>query len=621
MELKFRDDINGLRALAVLPVLLFHAEIPQFNGGFLGVDVFFVISGYLITLGLIHEIVGKNFSLIRFYDRRARRIAPALLLVLIVTTILAFFFMLPYDLKNFGQSLVATLSSANNILLYLTSGYWDLAADFKPLSHTWSLSVEEQFYVILPVLLLLVTARKNVSYLLIALLVPCVSSYFVSLIATNSEFDFLMLSNRAWQLLSGASLAAIMFYAGSNRIYRSTPLVVAGLSLLAISYTSPFLISDRPAVYRLVPVTGALLVIACGSKTSIVSRLLGAEPFKSIGLWSYSIYLWHMPLIVGVRLSSSGPVNHDTLLVAAAISIPLAAASWRYLEVPFRDRNLVSSTRFYAAVVSSFVVLLVIGIVLHFSYGLQRYRPHWSYGIDPQRFCDEAFNLMQPRFVDDNKKNLLILGNSFARDVANMMVNAGVGEKYEIAYFPKEIPSDDVILGEDANFLPLVRSADVILTASSAGLGGSVDLIEVKIRSEQVLEYLRSNTDAMLLRVGTKNFGYNNNFVLRMSYNRALNQRVTPNASVRSANEVEKNVWGDAYLDLLAAVSSEDGEVPLFTPSGRFISFDTDHATCEGATYLGHSLILKTLLGEELGISKREGSIVKMPRQPTSRCN
>ena len=148
----YRPEIDGLRAVSVIPVIFFHAGLEFFKGGFLGVDIFFVISGYLITLIILNDLDKGNFSLSKFYERRARRILPALFFVICCCVPFAYFWMLPDPLENFGQSVFATIFFANNVLLWMTSGYWDLASEFKPLIHTWSLAVEEQFYIVFPLI-------------------------------------------------------------------------------------------------------------------------------------------------------------------------------------------------------------------------------------------------------------------------------------------------------------------------------------------------------------------------------------------------------------------------------------------------------------------------------------
>ena len=210
--MKYRAEINGLRALAVLPVILFHAGFDWFSGGFIGVDVFFVISGYLITTILIKDIEDNGISTIAIYERRVRRILPALFFVMLVCIPFAWMWMLPDALENFGQSLVSTSLFSNNLLLMVTSGYWDLASEYKPLMHTWSLAVEEQFYIIFPIFLIFAWrfGKNKVLWIII----------FVSLISfTLSEYGWRLNSNtnfynslaKAWELLAG-SIAAFVAY-------------------------------------------------------------------------------------------------------------------------------------------------------------------------------------------------------------------------------------------------------------------------------------------------------------------------------------------------------------------------------------------------------------------------
>ena len=197
--MKYRAEIDGLRALAVVPVILFHAGFEFFSGGFVGVDVFFVISGYLITTILIEDIDNERFSIVNFYERRARRILPALFFVMLACIPFAWMWMLPDPLENFGQSLVAATLSANNVLLYLTTGYWDLASEFKPLLHTWSLGVEEQYYVLFPLLLLL-TWRFGKGIVLLTVIVIASVSLGLSewLSRENPEAAFFLIHTRAW---------------------------------------------------------------------------------------------------------------------------------------------------------------------------------------------------------------------------------------------------------------------------------------------------------------------------------------------------------------------------------------------------------------------------------------
>jgi peptidoglycan/LPS O-acetylase OafA/YrhL len=211
--MKYRKEIDGLRALAVLPVILFHAGFTTFSGGFVGVDIFFVISGYLITTIIVDEMEKGKFSLFNFYDRRARRILPALFFVMLCTLPFAWFWMLPRDLKSFSESLVAVPLFASNILFYLTSGYFDTASVLKPLLHTWSLAVEEQYYVLFPLFLMLawkLGKKWIISLLLLIAIVSLLAAQWGS--PTHPSFTFYLLPTRGFEILIGA---LISFYKSS----------------------------------------------------------------------------------------------------------------------------------------------------------------------------------------------------------------------------------------------------------------------------------------------------------------------------------------------------------------------------------------------------------------------
>jgi peptidoglycan/LPS O-acetylase OafA/YrhL len=204
-EISYRPEIDGLRAVAVVAVVLFHAGIPGFGGGFVGVDIFFVISGYLIASILLSRIEKGNLSLVEFYEKRARRLLPALYAMMLISIPMAWAYMLPDPLENFGQSVVATVLFGNNVLLYLTSGYWDVATEFKPLMHTWSLGVEEQFYLVFPILIILLW-KLGRNFLFIVILITAFASLVVStvLLGVDPEANFYLLTSRVWELLAGA---------------------------------------------------------------------------------------------------------------------------------------------------------------------------------------------------------------------------------------------------------------------------------------------------------------------------------------------------------------------------------------------------------------------------------
>jgi peptidoglycan/LPS O-acetylase OafA/YrhL len=209
--MEYRREIDGLRALAVIPVILAHAGIEIFSGGFVGVDIFFVISGYLITTIILDELEQGDFTIVKFYERRARRILPALFVVMFATTIVGYFLLMPDEYKNLGQSLVATSLFSNNVLLGITSGYWDLASEFKPLLHTWSLGVEEQYYIFTPIVLMLAWKLSKKSIPLLLWIIFAKSLLFsIWFVYISPDWAFYILPTRAWELAIGGIATIIM---------------------------------------------------------------------------------------------------------------------------------------------------------------------------------------------------------------------------------------------------------------------------------------------------------------------------------------------------------------------------------------------------------------------------
>ncbi|RDB44279.1 acyltransferase [Halomonas sp. DQ26W] len=335
--MEYRRDIDGLRAVSVIPVILFHAGLQPFSGGFVGVDVFFVISGYLITLVIINEIEEGNFSFSRFYERRARRLLPALFFVLLCCTPLAWIWMLPNQFKEYSQALVAISFFVSNVLFWRMDGYFAPDSETNPLLHTWSLSVEEQFYIFFPVLLLLAWRHGKVTAFYIVIILTLVSfllsewGWRISPSAT-----FYLLPTRAWELGAGSICAFIIY----NRKPRQEGLLSL-LGVILILYSVFFYDNDTPfpSAYTLVPVTGAVLVVLFGSKKGIANWFLSSKYMVGVGLISYSAYLWHQPLMAFARIRSESYPDSSLMLILALTSLGLAYFTWKYVEQPFRKRR------------------------------------------------------------------------------------------------------------------------------------------------------------------------------------------------------------------------------------------------------------------------------------------
>src|SRR5688572_2235118 len=369
----YRREIDGLRALAVLPVILFHAGLQAFSGGFVGVDVFFVISGYLITTTILAELEVGKFSIINFYERRARRILPALFFVLFVSLPFAWFWLFPQDMKSFSQSLVAVSAFSSNVLFWRESGYFDTVAELKPLLHTWSLAVEEQYYLFFPVFLML-TWRLGKPWILGLLAVV----FGISLAAAQwgssaqSMAAFFLLPTRGWELLVGAFVA---FCLAKN----SRPLNkvagelggIAGLSLIVYAIVVFDKNTPFPSLYTLAPTVGTALILLCTTQPTVVRKVLGNKCFVGVGIVSYSAYLWHQPLFAFARHRSVREPGTIMVLVLAIVTLLLAYFSWRFVETPFRNKDRFSRRTVFTYSVAGTVLFITIGLLGSYTNGFK----------------------------------------------------------------------------------------------------------------------------------------------------------------------------------------------------------------------------------------------------------
>jgi len=372
--LKHRADIDGLRALAILPVLFFHAGFTVLGGGYLGVDVFFVISGFLISSLLIKEAQSTGrIDFLKFYERRVKRIAPALYVMLLATTAAACFVLVPADLTALAESQLAALVFVSNIYFWQKSSYFDIGNELKPLLHTWSLSVEEQFYVFFPLLLLAIKTRSTRfkgwvigGLLLMSCVLAQVLCYY------KPVASFYLLPTRAFEMLAGSMAAYLMstphMMGRLERIPEAGHQFIMTAALAAI--VLPMLVPVEswalplPGVISLMPCTGAALVCMLGYRQNWVSRLLSFAPIVGVGLISYSLYLWHQPLFALARVRSVNHLSQTDYLYLIALTFLLAIASWRFVEQPIRALTLKSARPLWLAFALATVALMGVALAL-----------------------------------------------------------------------------------------------------------------------------------------------------------------------------------------------------------------------------------------------------------------
>ena len=594
--MNYRREIDGLRALAVIPVMLFHAGFHVYSGGFVGVDVFFVISGYLITSIILHDQHRGNFSLLRFYERRARRILPALFLVMAVTCVFAYVWMLPDELKNFGQSILATTLFANNILLAFTSGYWSLASEFKPLLHTWSLGVEEQYYVLFPLLMMLgwKLFRRHLAVVLGA---AAILSFAVANwgLFRKPEFTFFLLPTRAWEILIGALAALYMAGrkgANSKRLWSELLggtglcLIVASVFLVGRGHTS------HGIFYLTAPTLGTALIILFSSANTVVGRILGWGPMVGVGLISYSSYLWHQPLFSLARVYSKDPPGTAIYSVLLVVAFILAYLTWRFVETPCRSKEKVSRTGIFSFALVLSVAFALYGFYLDRSYGLVSRIYDTSKvtaaDLDRRIYNERARQRTRDNFPVDGKLKVLVVGNSFARDFVNMTTETFDVENVDLVY--RADSSECIVPFENKAAEELYDTADVIVFASD---GFTVRCLADNIR------FTRERKKE-LFYIGTKDFGFNENWIMRLKPRDTANQwnRVSRGALDMDA-DVSRNVPKDNYISLMKP-TVKDGYIPITDAGGRMLSMDRAHVTKYGAIFFGQRALLGSRYGEIL---------------------
>ncbi|MGO9931291.1 MAG: acyltransferase family protein [Steroidobacteraceae bacterium] len=371
--LKYRSDIDGLRALAVLSVVFYHLGLPL-HGGYVGVDIFFTISGFLIGSIILRQTSDRIFTFAGFYERRIRRIFPALFVMLLVSSILAYKYLLPIELVAFSKSLTAASFSVSNIYFWLQSGYFDASAGEIPLLHTWTLAIEEQFYVFLPVLLVLLHRFLPRRITLVICLFAAVSFLLSAFGAYRfPTATFYLLHTRAWELLLGTILALEGFPKVCSPILRQVT-GIFGVILISTALVFYHSWTPYPGLAALAPCFGTALIIVAGeSGTNIVGRLFSLKPIVFIGLISYSLYLWHWPLSVFYKLGFTvlnGLDHHESQWLLLSLSFILAVLSWRFVEMPIRSGVLrISRPMLFGGAITASVVVVIGSIVFVASHG------------------------------------------------------------------------------------------------------------------------------------------------------------------------------------------------------------------------------------------------------------
>ena len=428
--MRYRSEIDGLRALALVPVMFYHAEFSLFSGGYVGVDVFFVISGYLITSIILAEKHVNDFSLINFYERRARRIFPALFLVMLTCLVFSWFYYLPSELKIFGSNLAAAAIFLANVYTYLFDGdYFGIQSEYNPILHLWSLAVEEQFYIFYP-LVLLASLHFSKKIAIICLSLIAFISFILALLLSiyNAPLNFYLLPSRAWELLIGAFIA---FYYSSSNIKNHSHLaeqVGSLIGLLLIIYS--VLVYDKetpfPGFYALAPTIGAALIIIFGTHKTFVGKMLGLKLFTGLGLISYSAYLWHQPLFAFYRKQSLSEPSAVFMVFLILTSLVLAYLTWRFIEKPFRNNKDFKRSQVFTFAGLGVSFFLFFGLIGYFNGGYPNRDPLFTrleFNNGLSRQCNGNY-LVNSTCSTGSNPSTAIFGNSYAMHLMDGFISA-----------------------------------------------------------------------------------------------------------------------------------------------------------------------------------------------------
>ncbi len=504
--MKYRPEIDGLRALAVLSVVLYHAGLPWVSGGFVGVDIFFVISGYLITGIILRELKSGHFSFAKFYERRCRRILPPLVVMALVVTIVCWFVLMPPAFRDMGKSLAAMITLWANIYFNKTTGYFEAVSVTKPLLHTWSLSVEEQFYLIFPPLLFLLFRhlRKADStrppadenrydrriFLILATIALLSLGAGAVMIERNPSGVFYLSQYRAWELMIDSLLALSPI--GLKDVVPGRAQTIFSIAALILMLVPVFLYdhsTNFPAQAALPPCLGAGLFIfahKCGLTQSPIGRFMGSAIPVAIGKISYSLYLWHWPLLAIPAYIREEPLSISLRLILVAVSALLAALSWRFVEQPIRAKKVFQSRkRVFQAAFAAMIILAVSGRVIKMGEGFpERLNPEevkyasaakdiGAFSIN--RIPKGRLAYVQAPWRDDLVK---ILGNSTAWPPSFLIIGDSHARDWAIGFdqAARQLGISGIFVSTVG--LPLPDTLDRCMLKKSGGVISNNDLIK-----------------------------------------------------------------------------------------------------------------------------------------------
>ncbi len=619
MKLKYRPEIDSLRAISVLGVIIYHSKIYFFGelffqGGYYGVDIFFVISGYLITSIIYEDLSKNNFSLKKFYVKRCRRIFPALIFTILISLLLSWYSVMPISFIEYAKSIIYSLIFVSNYYFHISGlEYGAVSGLLKPLLHTWSLAIEEQFYIIFP-LLFIFGFRKLRKSLIFYLGILLFVSFLIAIYYSNfnPNFNFYFIGSRAWELLIG-SLLFLLSQKSNLKIktFYSNVITFFGLLLIFISFQFNYDTNPTPNLNTLLPLFGASIIIFTFKKEGLLNLLFVNKFILKIGLISYSLYLLHYPIFAFVRANRFAHSQIDYLFVALIIFI-LSFLSYRFVEKPFRSFDFIKNRSFIQILIGSILFFCSLSLVIIYNKGFENRYPKLSnFSLDYEKYLREIrvlkYELGVPSFKDESKKNLLIIGNSHGRDLFNILkLNESSFLDYEFSILDTKISCLKYINNNKLCDKTLSKLQEDILNQSNIILISTryddEDLLELK----NIIQKLSTDNKKVILASNRPEFYFSNNNLTIIDEFFLQNKRLPNNderlelkekyflsikPKLKKINTFIEQIAKDNQIDFIDTkeliCSDQKRTCEFLTNSNSKLMYDSSHFTVEGAKYLG----------------------------------
>jgi peptidoglycan/LPS O-acetylase OafA/YrhL len=539
MSLKYRPEIDGLRALAVIPVILFHAGVKYFNGGYIGVDIFFVISGYLISSIIKRDLELDRFSILTFYERRARRILPALSAVLITTTLFGWFFFDPKYYLDYFKSLFSVSVFSSNIWFWRSSDYFSMNAELKPLLHTWSLSVEEQYYIFFPLIMMFLW-RFGLKFIQIILIGIFFLSFGAGLYDAQVDTNrgFYLLHTRTWELLIGVFIAfnekKIKHF---FRIIPNQYLSLFGFTLICFSIFYYNKWTPFPSYNALIPTVGTALLIMFCTRETIIFRLLTIRAVVLVGLISYSAYLWHQPVFAVIRYFYGLGVSKYILITAGAGSLFIAYLSWRFIEAPFRSTVTFGRKSIFSLSLVTLFSFISIGLFGYYEKGFDSRLNKFDKKLlksaisSPMRKKCHSRDLKDSCVYNSGEREIVTFGDSHTVELSYSISKLLKSRKIKVLHLSRSACIPLIISDKNNPFNYLENCSDWL---------------------SEGIEYIKSNKIISDVVIS-----------FRMPYHLFGDQLETyPLLPNKKSLEEKKRIW-DSYIKLLKSIKSSNKKIHL----------------------------------------------------------